>query len=123
MDTGMSPTDHTIADRILAEAIERSTAQAQQIAATATAATTEALRAEFSAQLNALQSALQRNTSTPPAKKYKVPKPDTYAGERDALAIDNFIFNVREYIDLEELQEPYSIRVAALFLKGDALQL
>ena len=123
MDTGMSPTDHTIADRILAEAIERSTAQAQQIAATATAATTEALRAEFSAQLNALQSALQRNTSTPPAKKYKVPKPDTYAGERDALAIDNFIFNVREYIDLEELQEPYSIRVAAFFLKGDALQL
>jgi hypothetical protein len=53
---------------------------------------------------------------------FKFTKPKEYVGDRDAVQIENWIYSVTEYIAWNQLQGEDSIRVAATFLGGPALQ-
>nr|VVW92636.1 unnamed protein product [Nymphaea colorata] len=51
-----------------------------------------------------------------------VQRPAKYSGSRDARAIDNFLFQVDYYLDLQNVvEEDLKIKTAAMLLEGDAV--
>lgn len=54
--------------------------------------------------------------------KFKYPNPPTYDGKRNAVELENWIFQVQEYCQYYHLKNSEAVSVATSFLKGRALQ-
>jgi Retrotransposon gag protein len=52
----------------------------------------------------------------------KIPQPPLFAGARDVDIVDGWLFQVDNYFGLAEVEEKKKVRIAAAFLKGDALE-
>jgi hypothetical protein len=51
-----------------------------------------------------------------------IPQPSLFTGARDVGIVDGWLFQVDNYFDLEEVEEKKKVRMAAVFLQGDALE-
>ncbi|XP_070046667.1 uncharacterized protein [Nicotiana tomentosiformis] len=54
-------------------------------------------------------------------QKLKIYEPKSYKGARNAKKVENFIFDIEQYIDdMGELKEAKTVAIAAMYLQGDA---
>jgi Retrotransposon gag protein len=50
------------------------------------------------------------------------PQPSSFTGVHDVSIVDGWLFQVDNYFDLAEVEEKKKVKMAAAFLKGDALE-
>ncbi|CAA7397479.1 unnamed protein product [Spirodela intermedia] len=78
---------------------------------------------EFSRRMEELTSKFQRSLNLKAnlsSTRVKAPKPKTYSGERDAMLIENFIWDLQRYINSNTTSEEEKVFVRSLFLAGHA---
>lgn len=90
------------------------------MAATATTARGPALSVEdLRREIEQLRTTINTQNNAQAPARFRVPDPDTFEGS--ATKVDNWLFSLRGYFDLQRVPESEKIPLASMFLRGRAL--
>ncbi|GAV90452.1 hypothetical protein CFOL_v3_33861, partial [Cephalotus follicularis] len=52
--------------------------------------------------------------------KFKVPKPKPFSGQRDAKCLENFLWDMEQYLEATRVPDVEKVPITSMYLSGDA---